>query len=455
MNKIQRKFLISSDIQRWLQNQLFSLEKTEQFYVQVNKDNECYYLKQYPDTYTKMTIDKEGKEESSQVTEEEYVSQSQDHVGRKVVKTSYTVTMDDVDDVTFVVSEYLKELKGLFVLDAFYKDSKLMRESETLQTFILKEIDNDKKYSDRSLALYVKPMEYNLDKLFETIDVYEAANLFFWQVPARIYVRDGVSLVLYRNLRLLNYYKVNYQQKHFSATLHRLRVILRRTATILETFSDFFNPNIQRFASNLLLRYHDETKFLRYLYFLEDLSVTRENVSLSFYTTLKSLTSEEERAVTQMLLSQPFVHLIQILTRELYDQEFQQYKPLKKEVKKAVRKRLKEFEMYLAQTKEGYDEKMLDTLYSAMDSLQTLLEDFYHIIGEKETQIIVDELNILLKPLREYRNCKEREIILNDIKKQSQNETLGISPFVCEHEDELKEKIEHALKLLRTSRFYI
>ena len=90
-----------------------------------------------------------------------------------------------------------------------------------------------------------------------------------------------------------------------------------------------------------------------------------------------------------------------------------------------------------------------------MDALQTLIEDFYHIIGEKETQILVDELNILFKPLREYRNCKERAIILTYIKEQSQNTTLDTDPLLCEHEAELKEKIAYALKLLRTSKFYI
>ncbi len=298
-------------------------------------------------------------------------------------------------------------------------------------------------------------MEYDLDKLFGNIDAFEAANLFFWQVPGRIYVRDGVALIVYKNLRLIDYYKVNYQQKHLSATLHRLRVLLRRTATILETFSELFNPKIQHYCTSLLLRYHEETKLLRYLYFFEELSTTRENIKLSLFSELKSLTSQEEQAVTQMLLSQPFIYLIQILTRELYEQEYQQYNSLKKEVKKAVKKRLKLFEMLLAQTKEGYDEDMLEQLYTSMDSLQTLMEDFFHIIGEKETQIIIDELNILLKPLREYRNCKEREMILREIKEQSDNVMLDIDPLLCEHFDALEDKIERALKLLRTSKFYI
>lgn len=455
MNKIQRKFLMSADIQRWLKEQIRRLEKIEQFYIKSARNTTCYYLKRFPSTYAKVMTDKDGKEAVLTVTEEEYAVQRKNHLGKKIAKKSYTVS---INGETFVFSEYLKKLKGLYVLVAYFKDAKSMRDSETLQalqTFILKEIDKDDKYEDRSLALFVKPMEYDLDKLFENIDAFEAANLFFWQVPGRIYVRDGVALIVYKNLRLIDYYKVNYQQKNLSATLHRLRVLLRRTATILETFSELFNPKIQHFCTNLLLRYHEETKLLRYLYFFEDLSTTRENIKLSLFSELKSLTSQEEQAVTQMLLSQPFIYLIQILTRELYEQEYQQYNSLKKEVKKAVKKRLKLFEMLLAQTKEGYDEDMLEQLYTSMDSLQTLMEDFFHIIGEKESQIIIDELNILLKPLREYRNCKEREMILREIKEQSGNVMLDIDPLLCEHFDALEEKIERALKLLRSSKFYI
>lgn len=120
-----------------------------------------------------------------------------------------------------------------------------------------------------------------------------------------------------------------------------------------------------------------------------------------------------------------------------------------------MEKKLATFEEQLAQTKEGMSEEMLVTLYHTMDSLQTLLEDFFHIIGEKETQILVDEINILLKPLREYRNCKERAEILHAIKEQSQNSILEIEPLLCEHEKELKKKIERALQLLRTSKFYV
>lgn len=116
---------------------------------------------------------------------------------------------------------------------------------------------------------------------------------------------------------------------------------------------------------------------------------------------------------------------------------------------------MKTFETQLSETKEGYNEEILEKLYTSMDSLQTLLEDFFHIIGEKETQILVDEINILLKPLREYRNCKERKMIMKGIKEHSEYKNLDINPLLCENVGELEEKIENALKLLRTSKFYI
>lgn len=455
MNKIQRKFLMSADIHRWLKKHILRLEKIEQFYIKSDRDTTCYYLKHFPNTYTKVITGEDSKEERLTVTKEEYTVQRKNHIGKKIAKKSYTVS---IDGETFVFSEYLKKLKGLYVLVGYFKDANSMRNSETLQAlqaFILKEIDKDERYDHRSLALYVKPMEYDLDKLFKNIDAFEAANLFFWQVPGRIYVRDGVALIVYKNLRLIDYYKINYQEKHLSATLHRLRVLFRRTATILETFSELFNPKIQHYCINLLLRYHEETKLLRYLYFLEELSTTRENLKLSLFSELKSLILQEELAVTQTLLSQPFIHLVKILKRELYVQEYQQHNSLRKEVKKAVKKRLKLFEILLAQTKEGYDEEMLDKLYTSMDSLQTLMEDFFHIIGAKEAQMIIDELNILLKPLREYRNCKERTTIFSYMKEQSENSTLDTDPLLCENIDAIEEKIESALKLLRTSKFYI
>ncbi|MCF6244946.1 MAG: hypothetical protein L3J43_07900 [Sulfurovum sp.] len=455
MNEIQRKFLLSADIKRWLDKQTFTLEKTEKFYVKSKNDTVCYYIKTFPDTYVEVMIDKEGEEAVLNVTEKDYLLQRQKHLGRKVVKKAYTVT---IDEEVFVFYEYLKKLKGLYLLESYFSAEKEMRESktiETLQSFVLKEIDKDEKYMDQSLALSAKPMEYDLNKFFEKIDAYEAANLFFWQVPRRMYVRDGVTLILYKNLRLIHHYQVQYQRKHFSATLHRLRVLLRRTATLLETFPSLFNPNVHRFCVSLLMRYHEETKILRYLYFLEELCGTKEDATLSLHSELKSITSEEEKAVVQMLFDKPFKQLIQIMTRELYEEGYHQGKTLEKEVKKVVRTHLKEFELLLVKTKIAWDEDLLAKLYNSIDSLQTLVEDFYHILGEKEIKILVEELNILLKPLREYRNCKERESVLFSMKEQSENKSLNIKPLICDYTNELKAKIENALKLLRTSNFHI
>jgi hypothetical protein len=129
---------------------------------------------------------------------------------------------------------------------------------------------------------------------------------------------------------------------------------------------------------------------------------------------------------------------------------------LEEEAKRVVKQHLDDLEKLLQQSKEGHNEEVLEALYASIDALQTLVEDFFHIIGEKKTQIIVDELNILLKPLREYRNCKEREDILKAMQSQStQKEELDISPLLCTHNQELEKKIAHALRLLRASRFYI
>lgn len=454
MNKIQRKFLLSADIKRWLYKQTFVLEKTEQFYVKSKEDKDCYYLKYFPNTYTKVML-KEEEIKDCFVSKSEYEKEREHHLGRKIVKKIYTVHMEDE---IFEITKYLKGLKGLYILSIFFKEDRAVNDSknlEDLQAFILKEINEDVKYKEKSLALCVKPMEYDIHKFFDNIDAFESANLFFWQVPRRLYVRDGVALILYKNLRLLHYYKVNYQRKHMSATLHRLRVLLRRTASILETFPHLFTPGVQRFGKDLLLRYHEETKLLRYLYFLEEFCSTQKTAKLSLYSELKTLTHEEEKAVTQMFMSKPFVQLIQILTRELYDQEHYVYKDLTKEVKKVLKKKLKIFEALLIRAEEGKDEDILEELYITMDTLQTLIEDFYHIIGEKETRLLVEELNILFKPLREYRNCSDRTVILTYIREQSENKTLDTDPLLCTHEADLKEKITFALKLLRTSKFYV
>ncbi|MBT8344214.1 MAG: hypothetical protein KJO45_05800, partial [Sulfurovum sp.] len=74
MNNIQRKFLVSADIKRWLKTQMPKVQKTEQFYTISDADETCYYHKHFPDTYTRGIVDKHGNEEVVSVSEEVYDS---------------------------------------------------------------------------------------------------------------------------------------------------------------------------------------------------------------------------------------------------------------------------------------------------------------------------------------------------------------------------------------------
>ncbi len=463
---MQRTFSVSPDIERWLEQQEFETKKTELFYIkaQVARDvhEACYYKKTFPDTYIKVIVDSDARETRTVIGEAQYKLARSKRIGKKVIKKTYTL---EIEKQKFVVTKYLKHLKGLYVLVAYAIEGKTTGDSHALnalQPLLLKVIKEEEKYKDKSLALCAEVMQYSMDKLFDQIDAFEPANLFFWQVPKRIYARDGVALVLYRNLRLLRHYKANYQHKHFSASLHRLRVVMRRSATLLEAFSSFFDPNIHRVCINMLLHYHEETKLLRYLYFLDELceanEVSENSTKSNLQQELKDLIYQEHRAVSQMFYDQPYQQLVQMITREVQEPDKHPCASLEQEVPKVVKKRLLALERLLLQTIEGHNEEMLEELYGCIDSLQTLIEDFFHIIGEKKTKILVEELNILLKPLREYRNCKEREEILVAMKTQSKEQSendIDITVLLCTHVQELEEKIAHALKLLRSSRFHI
>ena len=94
MNNIQRKFLVSSDIRRWLKKYTPSIQKIEQFYTVSNADKACYYHKHFPGTYTKVIVDKHGNEKVTSVSEEVYASHRKNHLGRVIVKNSYSVIID-------------------------------------------------------------------------------------------------------------------------------------------------------------------------------------------------------------------------------------------------------------------------------------------------------------------------------------------------------------------------
>ena len=152
MKKIKRMFLVSAEIQRWLKKYVSSAQKIEQFYTLSNADERCCYQKLFPDTYTKIMVDAEGNETVTPVTEVIYLSQREHHLGRIITKQSYRVVFDTC---SFVIDKYLKNLEGIYKVTAYFQDEKVLHDSEVLealQPFVLKEIDQDKKYSDHALA---------------------------------------------------------------------------------------------------------------------------------------------------------------------------------------------------------------------------------------------------------------------------------------------------------------
>ncbi|CAA6810212.1 MAG: CHAD domain-containing protein [uncultured Sulfurovum sp.] len=455
MNNIQHTFLVSSDIERWFEKYPTTVNKIEQYYISTYGDNVCYYMKSSPATYVEVRISPTNQTKVSMISSTMYESQSKYRIGRVIVKQSHTIT---IDEKRYVIEKYLEELKDLYIFIGVFENDKAVRDSKIismLDPFIFKNIDYDAKYSSKTLALGAKPLEYNIQKLFDKIDAFVAPNLFFWRVPKNVYTYDGVRLILYRNIRLIHHYKVSFQAKQFASTLHRLRILLHRTKTMLEIFPDLLTTKAQHLCMELFGRYYEETKTLRYLYFLNELCVTREDIKLALYSALKTRVIEEEQRTIEMLSSKSFAQMMHILTQEIQSYENHKYISLEEEIKDVTRKRFKNFEILLADTAKGYDDETLDNVYLSIDTLQTFIEDFFHVLGEKKAQRILDELNSLLKPLREYKNCKERALLLSNIQEGSDTQTLDIETLLCEHEDMLKENIAYALKLLRSSKFYI
>jgi len=91
MNNIQKRFLISADIKRWLEKHTVKLEKTEQFYIAAKE--ECFYLKTFPETYTKVVVDTTGNETVTLEDEEAYFAERKQSIGRKLLKNIYTVNI--------------------------------------------------------------------------------------------------------------------------------------------------------------------------------------------------------------------------------------------------------------------------------------------------------------------------------------------------------------------------
>ena len=396
------------------------------------------------------TIKRKLKKEETLINAGEYKKLKEKSIGKFLSKVIYTF---EIEQRSYKLTCYKKHLKGICLLTMKTVSNHHTHPCRTILPFVIRPIEQDERYREYNLVRYPKPKEYQIETHLAYLDAHEAPNLFFWQVPPDIYAYDGIALLLYKNARLIRYYQQSFLKKHFMASLHRMRVLFRRSLSLIEAFARYIEPSLLNDIGPSLRQLHDQTKRLRYLYFIEDLYISSKRSTLFLHTELKSMILEEEIKVVNHLNDAQMIHLIDRLSTPRQFQRKSDYLMLDQVAKEVVFMALGDFKKSLAQTDPEEFSDHSDLLYHRLDSLQTLMEDLHHIIGDRRLEPIKEEINILYKPLREYRNCIERQAILDEIAQG--HPMIEVGTLSCSRFEDTKEKLIKAIRLLKTSDLYL
>ena len=357
--------------------------------------------------------------------------------------------------------------RDFFVERYFFGDEQIaiayMRDKSSLQEqMLLKEhlgnveaIDVTKsvRYDILTLIRCGKPLEYEITEYFEKIDRFEAGNLFFWQVPGGLYFADAIALLFYRYIRLLRYYQEGFLRYKNSAQLHRLRVIMRRMVLSLELFSDLFEEPKREWFVRYLNKLYYESKELRYLYFIDELQVAQKSATLSFSGTLSSELREQRQKLIDLLSSDAHEAFLQQFAKSV-KQPKKACEPFEGKIRVLLKKRFSELEHLLSQSRSDQSEIIFHRFFESLERAQMLIEDFYRLIGQKRAGELAEEIDLLLKPLRAYRNCKVRNEIIERLIKLSGSavEPNSLSIY-CKERTAIEKRVLEAFRVLRSSSF--
>ncbi len=242
--EIENKYLLSYEkAVKFIQSlQNYRRKKIIQSYIKYSK-NSIKRVRKIGNKYL-FTLKKGSgrirEEKEKFITKKRYKRLSKQKIGKKIKKIRYFFT---IDNKNYELDIFKGKLKGLAFLEIEFKNEKDMKNfflPDILVQIVVKDVSNDKKYTNSSLALS-SSSTLNIEKIFNNIKLLNSDKKFIFKHTKHTGIYNYLRIYLYYYLTLLKKYSKLVDNIKDGENLHQFRINIRRIISLLSLHKELFD----------------------------------------------------------------------------------------------------------------------------------------------------------------------------------------------------------------------
>ncbi|MSN95666.1 CHAD domain-containing protein [Campylobacter sp. FMV-PI01] len=373
---MNRKFLLkNSDILDILfKNQIVVYKsKITKFYTKISKQTTISYKKRDNAYYLNETTNSlEPKNVEIMISKNQYKTAKKEKISRSIKKEHFSFKIENEE---YFLDVFKSNLKGIVILEVKINskiDANNFQFNEILKNIEKKEITSNSAYEDKYLCLYgdieAKTNKSNSMKFLDYSDAYDN----FKAITTQIY--DEILK-----------YKDEYLTTKNSEILHKIRVNIKKSRSLLKMSSDLYDPKISKIIlENLKIAIkqtnhrHDFDVFINYLKKVPNSSQVIESLEFvanqKFFDVCKFIENEE---MDDVLLD--YEILLKDSNKIYATNKFM----MKKFVALTLRKEIVKLEKKLFKLSDESQNKSFHKVRFQIQNINYLFENFIEMFGLK------------------------------------------------------------------------
>ena len=273
--EIERKFILHNlSVLKVLNSDGIAINEDEimQFYTKITPISEIRFRKINDKFFTTQKFGKGlvREELENEISKDTFEKALKNSIAIPVKKSRFSFKINNLPCNIDVFSDALEGLITFEIEFLTVKDAKEFFMPDFIKTCIKSEITDDERYKNKNLALFGLPQnDFNTVKCFEALIKNPELKLPF---SGNIRAIDALRIVLFGNLRLILLNLDTFYKNNDLKSLHKLRVNLRKSRSLLGLFGevfdkkvgDFFATNFKTLANKTNIR-RDIDSFTKFL----------------------------------------------------------------------------------------------------------------------------------------------------------------------------------------------
>ena len=302
--EIERKFILHNlSVLKVLNSDGIAINEDEimQFYTKITPISEIRFRKINDKFFTTQKFGKGlvREELENEISKDTFEKALKNSIAIPVKKSRFSFKINNLPCNIDVFSDALEGLITFEIEFLTIKDAKEFFMPDFIKTCIKSEITDDERYKNKNLALFGLPQnDFNTVKCFEALIKNPELKLPF---SGSIRAIDALRIVLFGNLRLILLNLDTFYKNNDLKSLHKLRVNLRKSRSLLGLFGEVFDKKVGDFFATNFKTLANKTNTKRDIDSFTKFLITQKKQNNKVIEILNQLSKNESQRLIQTI----------------------------------------------------------------------------------------------------------------------------------------------------------